>query len=133
MPRRESFYPKKNEWRNFRKTHPENILVDSLGRWYYVATEHNPIFDSLLDSGEIDMKTRFLVWVHLPRHALDPEREKDETLYADETLNFPEEGSPTDFAEFTNPEVTVGWLELLYYPERRGKKSASFVAEMSYY
>jgi hypothetical protein len=95
--------------------------------------ETDPIYEDLLDSGEIDMKTRFLVWTHLPRHALDPRREEDETLYASETLEFPEEKVAFDFAELTNPKVPIGSMMLLYSPERMSKKSASFVAEIKYY
>lgn len=133
MPREETFYPKKNEWRKFKKTQPQNILTDSVGRWYYIVNTSNPIFDRLLEAGEIDLKTRFLVWIHLPRHALDPGREKDETLYADETLEFPEEKTPVDFTEFTNPGLVLGSLSILYYPERRSEKTGSFVAEIDYY
>ena len=133
MSRDETFYPKKNEWRKFKKTQPQNMLTDSLGRWYFIVNTPDPTFDRLLEAGEIDLKTRFLVWIHLPRHALDPRREKDDALYANETLMFPEDKTPVDFSNFTNPDLALGSLYILYYPEGKSEKSGSFVAEINYY
>jgi len=145
------YVPKKNALSKLLKTEPQKFFLDQDGRLYGIVRDtENPIFQELLDRGEIEVTEEqegnqlLFVWIpQLLKGAFSKEkRRRESTMPAsnylpDEVLEMPEPENPITLYLYQENTVPCMNIVISDYPERnpRNAKTAliqCFVRKIEY-
>jgi hypothetical protein len=131
--------PNKSEILKIIKSNEFPIYIDQLGNYYGFLNrifniQSSVLIDKLIESGDVDQKSSFIMFVWLPFHTKNINSKSKETKnnLIGEEITFPEEGDLIKLTDIHDSKLKID-IQVGIYPQiylRRKRRTDIFIARI---